>query len=139
MIYRVKYFILIILIGISYSTGKIHFIYNANDDIFSVINDFFHKSLSPKTYDCDLCALSYGMFSKKEKWSNFLDSLQYDYAFIYKNQSNPILDHVDSFPVILFQQDDDIMVLVSTDDISKCNSIDELIFTINLKLTDFKQ
>ena len=61
-----KFFFIIILASISFSMPKIHFIYNANNDFFSVAGDFFHKSLWPKTYPCDLCKLSYGMINKKK-------------------------------------------------------------------------
>ncbi len=41
------------------------FVYNANSDLFSTVTDFAHKILSPSTYQCQLCALTYGNFSKK--------------------------------------------------------------------------
>ena len=126
--------IFILFLSISFSEGKIHFVYNANDDFFSMVGDFIHKSFSPKTYPCDLCALSYGTFYKKKKWANYLNSLDHEYTFIYKNESNSLLKFVDSYPTILYQIKDDVKVIATKFEISNCKNVDDLITLINNKL-----
>ena len=125
---------IILLSSVLFSTGTIHFVYNANDDFFSVLGDFFHKSLSPNTYNCDLCQLTYGPISKKKQWKKFLTSLEYNYTFIYKNQNNQLLNNINSFPIILFEYKNDIEVLLSTNELNDCKNLDELISKINEKL-----
>jgi len=44
---------------------QIIFVYNADSSLFANITDFAHKIVSPKTYSCNLCKLSYGKFSMK--------------------------------------------------------------------------
>ena len=134
-----KRLIFIFLLSISYSEEKIHFVYNANDDFFSMVGDFIHKSFSSKTYPCDLCALSYGVFSKKQKWVDYLNSLEYGYTFIYKNESNTLLKFVDSYPTILYQFEDDVKVLATKFEISKCNNVDDLISLLNNKVIELKK
>ncbi|MGI8952546.1 MAG: hypothetical protein ACR2FN_13295 [Chitinophagaceae bacterium] len=47
------------------------FVYNADADLFSTLTDFAHKILSPSTYQCKLCALTYGNISMKQEWKFF--------------------------------------------------------------------
>ena len=39
-----------------------YFVYNADGDVFSLVGDFAHKIFSPKTYNCNLCAITHGNF-----------------------------------------------------------------------------
>ena len=129
-----KVILIMLFLNIILCKPKIHFIYNANNDYFSIIEDFVHKNVSPSTYKCNLCKLSYGVFSKNNKWSNFLNSLEYEYSFIYKKEPNHIIENVNSFPVILYTLNDKIDVLVTTEEIKLCQSIDDLILIINNEL-----
>ena len=134
-----KKFILFIFISFSFSIDKIYFVYNANDDLFSIIGDFFHKSFSPKTYSCNLCKLSYGPISKKHIWKDFLNNLEFDYSFVYKNHDNLFLSHIQSYPIILYTKDDDINVLLSKEEINLCKDVEELIFLLNNKIIDIQK
>lgn len=60
------------------------FVYNAKRGTEYKILDFLHKSLSPSTYQCDLCALTYGHFSMKQEWKSFIESLPLSVAFYYQ-------------------------------------------------------
>ncbi len=64
---------------------KIIFIYNASDDFLSVGFDFFHKIISPNTYQCSLCKITYGNVSMKDQWKEYIDGLNYDVEFLYMN------------------------------------------------------
>ena len=114
--------------------SKIHFIYNAKNDFFSIAGDFIHKSLSPKNYSCNLCKLSYGAIKKKKKWADFLHSLDYEYSFIYKNEDNSILKEFDSYPIILFESNNNIDILISKDEISICKNIESLITLLQSRI-----
>jgi len=62
------------------------FVYNAKSDKLSAAFDFVHKIVSPSTYACDLCAITYGNFKMKEEWGSFLSSLPIETIFLYKDQ-----------------------------------------------------
>ena len=57
------------------SNLKLIFIYNADSGIINSIKDFFHKTLRPETYECNLCAVSYGNLAMKSEWKNYINSL----------------------------------------------------------------
>ena len=43
------------------------FCYNAKSGFKNGLIDLFHKTISPKTYPCNLCAITY-TYKKREKW-----------------------------------------------------------------------
>ena len=47
--------------------SELIFIYNAKSGLVNEFLDFAHKIVSPGTYNCNLCAISYGNFSMKKK------------------------------------------------------------------------
>ena len=42
------------------SNRSLILVYNADSGFFNALADSAHKLLSPSTYDCRLCALTYG-------------------------------------------------------------------------------
>ncbi len=131
----IKFIKLSVLLTCIYATDStIFFVYNANDDFPSIVGDFFHKSLSPKTYPCQLCKLTYGAFAKKQQWKEFLSSISYKYEFIYKNNIEK-LNYTDSeYPIILFGNKNEWNILVTKKELNNCQTIEQLINIINLKL-----
>ncbi len=52
----------------------------------SSVTDFVHKMLPPSTYECQLCALTYGSFFMKQEWKSFVESLPIKTVFLLKNE-----------------------------------------------------
>ena len=50
----------------SFEGKKLIFIYNAKSGLVNEMIDFAHKIVSPETYECNLCAISYNTFTKKK-------------------------------------------------------------------------
>ena len=134
-----KRILIFLFISFIFSQDTIYFVYNAKNDFFSTVSDFFHKSFAPKTYPCRLCDLTYGKFTKKKPWGNFLDSLENDYEFVYKNQVDEYALNINSYPVILIGEKNNIKILISTDEINKMNNLDEMIEEINKKLVEYNK
>ena len=133
-----KLIYIFIFIGLLYSSDTIYFIYNVKDDFVSILGDFFHKSFSPKTYPCNLCSVTHGPFTKKKKWKLLLDSLNYDYQFLYKDEVYDFMENIESLPVILLGSKENTNVLLSTEKINSVNDLDELIYEINKQLKMLK-
>ena len=51
------------------------FVYNADRGMFNTLSDMAHKVFSPRTYSCNLCALTYSTFSMRGEWKEFIESL----------------------------------------------------------------
>ncbi len=111
---------------------KLIFVYNAEDGFINVIVDSLHKLISPKTYPCKLCAITYNNFSMHEEWKKFLRALPVQKEFLHKSEfikSYPSFAHL-KLPVVLIQ-DKNIDVLISAEDFLKINTITELKKTID--------
>ena len=44
------------------------FVYNADSGPLKALFDFGHKIVSPGTYPCSLCRLTYGPFGMRREW-----------------------------------------------------------------------
>jgi len=47
-------------------------VYNANAGLMAGVMDSVHKIVSPSTYPCQLCAVTYGLTSMRKEWRAFL-------------------------------------------------------------------
>jgi hypothetical protein len=115
---------------------RIILVYNATSDHWSVLKDFFHKLLFPKTYPCQLCNLTFGAFTMKKEWKNFLDSLPYEKQYLHKDEFVKKYHlNYQSFPVILASDKTSIWVLVTPKEINDCKSLEQLKMLTLEKLT----
>lgn len=55
---------------------KLIFVYNANAGKINSLLDSAHKLISPGTYDCKLCELTYGVFKEDVDWIRFRESVK---------------------------------------------------------------
>ena len=62
------------------------FVYNADTGLFSVVTDYAHKILSPKTYPCNLCAITYGNMGMNKKWKEFIANLTVPIEFLHRDE-----------------------------------------------------
>lgn len=55
--------------------SKLIFVYNATSGKLNSLLDSAHKIVSPTTYECTLCHLTFGVFKENELWARFRESL----------------------------------------------------------------
>lgn len=78
------------------------FVYNAKGGVVSALGDMVHKIVSPATYPCSLCALTYGAVSMRGEWRRFLDETGLPTLFLYRDEFHGDLDRRDlALPAIL--------------------------------------
>ena len=135
--------ILLLLFFISGALGReneseLIFIYNAKSGLVNEFLDFAHKIVSPSTYNCNLCAISYGNFLMKKKWSNYISSLPVKSTFTYKDKVSEYgYDNIE-LPSIIFRNDSRSGVIISNDKINNLKNIEQLIELLNEKLKDLE-
>ena len=116
--------------------SELIFIYNAKSGIVNEFLDFAHKIVSPSTYNCNLCALSYGNFTMKKKWSDYISSLPVRSTFTYKDKVSEYgYDNI-KLPSIIFQNKSKSKVIISSEEINKLKKIDQLINILSDRLKD---
>ena len=62
------------------------FVYNADAGLFSMLTDYAHKIVSPQTYACSLCALTYGNLGMKRAWKRFVTGLDATIEFLHRDE-----------------------------------------------------
>ncbi|ARS35560.1 hypothetical protein [Pontibacter actiniarum] len=105
---------------------KLQFVYNAEKGFFNKLTDFAHKIISPGTYACSLCALTYGKFTRKQAWTNYVSSLPMEVEFIYKDEwkFSPVREQ---YPLVALQtREDRIEVLLEAEELNSLKSLKEL-------------
>jgi len=64
---------------------KLIFVYNADSSLPALALDFAHKLFSPETYPCNLCNLTYGYFTMKKEWKQFIKNLPVKLQFHHRD------------------------------------------------------
>ncbi|MBF9220150.1 hypothetical protein [Hymenobacter ruricola] len=65
---------------------RLLFVYNADTGLLAGLKDTFHKILSPGTYPCALCAVTYGATRMRPQWRDFIKSLPVPVEFRHRDE-----------------------------------------------------
>jgi len=116
--------------------NKLIFVYNADAGLFSTLTDFTHKILSPGTYSCNLCKLTYGNFQMKKQWQEYLQRLPIEKEFLHKDEFVKKFSQMADLPLpaILVMKEDTPKVFLSAQDINSQNDLKGLIDLFDQKL-----
>ncbi len=117
---------------------KLIFIYNANSGTINGLLDSAHKILSPSTYNCKLCDITFGVFNEKEVWKNFRETSKTEMIFLHKDE---FLKQYRSkwlpkytFPIILQEENNELHIFLNTPEINKLEETKALIAAIQEKI-----
>ena len=110
------------------------FIYNTKSGVVNELIDFAHKIVSPETYDCNLCAISYGAFAMKKKWSTYIETLPFKSTFTYKDKFSKNGYSNIKFPSVFIRSNEKLDEIISATEINEIKNLDQLIGLLNQKL-----
>lgn len=114
------------------------FVYNANSGFKNALLESAHKVLSPKTYNCKLCKLTFGVISENRKWKAFREQSDIEMIFLhkdeYQNKFKSKFENLQELPVILYQDNYDLSTLIGKDELNQIEDIDTLIDSIKSRL-----
>ncbi len=98
------------------------FVYNAKSGGLNAVLDYVHKMVSPDTYDCNLCKLTYDNFGQIKKWNDFLTSSNISVDYYYKDHLIQIgMDPEMELPAVFFNDKSCILTLLNSSDIPGFN------------------
>ncbi|NVN98124.1 MAG: hypothetical protein HXX17_02295 [Geobacteraceae bacterium] len=111
------------------------FVYNADSGLFNTLTDIAHKVFSPQTYQCNLCAITYGNFAIRKEWQAFLETLDADLEFLHRDelQDKYAVGDVE-LPVIFKKSEDGLQVWIRAEEINACADLAGLQQLISDKL-----
>ena len=111
---------------------KLIFVYNADSGPISGLFDIGHKLFSPETYQCGLCSLTHDTFAEKKIWKDFREKSVTEMEFFHRDEFEKKYGKKFNYPVV-FQQSDNLEILLSREDIEQIPDVETLIKTIEEK------
>lgn len=104
------------------------FVYNADSGLFNALTDMAHKMFSPETYECNLCAITYGNFTMRKEWKEFIKNLNANIEFLHRDEATKQYGIKDvSFPTIFKKTNENKLEnFITTDEINACHKIEKL-------------
>lgn len=112
--------------------AQLIFVYNADSGLFNTLGDIAHKLLSPQTYSCNLCAITHGYFREREQWRRYIENLPYAVTFLHRDEfRKQYPEKTEPFPAIYRDSGQQLVQVISREEINACSSIEELQSLIN--------
>jgi hypothetical protein len=111
-------------------------VYNADAGLLAGVMDSVHKIVSPSTYPCQLCAITYGLTSMKRDWRAFLDGLGMAVVFHHRPDFRTAFPQAADWPLplIALEQGGKMRVLVSATDFAGIGDVPALIRVVQGRL-----
>ena len=112
------------------------FIYNAESGGLNAVLDYVHKLVSPDTYDCNLCKLTYDNFGQLKRWNDFLINHNISADYYYRDHliqigMNPRID----LPAVFLN---DKSLLLGAREINSFKTLEALIEGVRKKIYNQK-
>ena len=110
---------------------KLIFIYNADSGLMNTLIDIGHKAISPQTYECNLCGLTFGLVSEHKQWKKFREKSNIEMEFLHRDEFEQKYAQKFEYPVIL-KEDKNLSVVISQAELNKIKTLDELISQVEI-------
>ncbi|MGB5385429.1 MAG: GTPase [Eudoraea sp.] len=115
----------------NHQEARLIFVYNANSGLRNSLLDGAHKALSPQTYQCNLCDLTFGVINEKKAWKRFREEEVRSMEFLHKDEFNKQyaskFGYKFEFPIVLVAVNNELQVFVSTKELNELENTDALI------------
>ena len=107
--------------------AKLVFVYNADSGLFNALSDAAHKIFSPRTYQCNLCAITHSALGMRREWKQFLDGLDLPLEFLHADELRERYGVAGvPLPAIFRQGGEGVEVLIDAESINACRTLGDL-------------
>jgi len=115
------------------------FVYNADSGVFHELKDYVHKAVSPSTYGCNLCAITFGSLGMKKDWKNFVEGLDLPVEFLHRDEFADRYPSIDvQFPAAFVKRGSDINLLIAHTEINRAKSVEDLVQIVTAKVKELR-
>jgi len=112
------------------------FVYNANSGVFNALTDLVHKTVSPSTYPCKLCDITYGVTGMRRAWATFIKQADFKSVFTYRDllpTRYPQIQ-IDELPAVFLLEDSRANEVISANEFISLEDIPSLISLLESKM-----
>ena len=113
------------------------FVYNADMSLVGIVTDFVHRAVSPETYPCNLCDLTYDRVTMKRSWKDFISTLPVTPSFLLRNQFRakfPAHKEVELPAAFTEEEDGSLALLISAEEMKGAETLEDLEALVRLKV-----
>lgn len=122
--------------GCSATKVKLIFVYNAEAGLVSGFMDSIHKIVSPSTYACDLCAITFGLTSMNRAWRTWLQQIEIPTEFFHRAEFQKAWPEAKfELPAILMEEEGRLTPIVTAEAFAEIKDVDQLISVLEDGLT----
>lgn len=98
--------------------------------------DLAHKFVSPATYACNLCAVTYGALGMKRTWRRFTEALAIPVRFLHRDElAREFGAHEMALPAVYAMQDGGLVKWMSAVEMNSIADLDALITGVQVRLS----
>ena len=113
------------------------FIYNAQSGVAHALMDYVHKIVSPQTYACSLCSVTYGNLGMHRQWASYLRGLPFKTRFLYEDTQPKHLGAL-KLPAAFVVDNENWVQVIEAAEMDAAKTLDALIALCDSKLGAYK-
>jgi hypothetical protein len=120
--------------------SQVIFVYAVDGGLFNTLTHYVHKVVSPKTYPCNLCALTNDMLGTRREWAQFIRGLGVSTEFLHRNEfMERYPTSKQSFPsVFISTGEPEPKLLITSTELNACPDLAELISLVGERVNQLK-
>lgn len=116
---------------------RLIFVYNAEAGLVNGMLDSVHKLVSPATYDCSLCAITYGAFAMNRGWRDYIQGLPFETAFYHRKDFAAAFPNAQAaLPAIFYEEAGFLTPLITAPEMKALKTVDALVAALNAALQE---
>tara|TARA_B100001057_G_scaffold486401_1_gene567530 strand:- start:738 stop:1097 length:360 start_codon:yes stop_codon:yes gene_type:complete len=111
---------------------EIYFVYNAKGGKWNYIVDTLHKYVSPNTYECNLCQITYDL-KMKRAWKDFIEKKTHKFYFLHLEEliEHGLEKYKNQLPICLEKNLEEFKIIIDKDTMNTFKNEFDLINTLN--------
>jgi len=114
---------------------RLVFVYNADGGLLNALGDWTHKLVSPQTYPCSLCALTYSHWGMRREWKRFVRALDAEVVFLHRDELGARYGEPNAELPAVFREDDGaLQPLIEAPELDACGSLDALVRLVQARV-----
>jgi hypothetical protein len=99
------------------------FVYNAESGRINGLLDYLHKTISPSTYQCQLCAITHS-HKMHDEWRDFIRNLGVPVHFLHRDELADQFGITNTpLPAVFEKIDQKLYLKISADEINKISDL----------------
>ena len=115
------------------------FVYNADSGLLNALKDGVIKIVSPSSYQCRLCGLTFGTATMKSEWRKYIDGINHEVKFLHKDEFHEQYEYPEAeFPSAYVDRKGALELFISVDEMNSNQTLSELIQMVQMKLAQIE-